>query len=407
MDLISELYKPFHGQLVEGFQLITDEWSKLKQIQDFEQLSRRAIIWPVDLVYGGGVAFTSDGGPTARATSNKPVEATDSWKHVTGRFDVSYDTMNDNDAKQRRSQIVRQLKYQTKDKLKSMKKRMSYAFYGFSDNILFNIDGVASAPEYEVNDRYGVAGLAVDFTAIVEGKDMVAVIDADDGTTVLGIELVTGIDRDAGTITLAGSVSGAADGDHVVLANQIDGTSTDLDMGINGLLEITDGGQPLHGIDPADFPDWNPAVDEDLSGALSGTEFYKAFKRSSQESGYKTTFLWSTIEAIANAGGAQLDQRRYGREDDTMVLGFEDLVSMGVDIEGKINCPAGHAFGGSFRALKKISPDEDIETVKTGGPQQFVFKGDELGYFRNEVFRCQLTCKSRKGMIHYSGVAEA
>lgn len=407
-DLIQELYRPFHGDLVEGFQLITPEWARLKRLSDFEQLSRRSIIWPVDLTYGGGIALTSDGGPTAYASSNEPVEATDSWIHMTGRFDVSYDTMNDNDSKQKRSQIVRQLRYQTRDKLKSFKKRGSYMFYGFSDAVLFHIAGVVSAPTYDVDNRYGVTGMDVDLrAALTPGKDIVAIIDAGDGTTVLGRELVTAVDRVNGTITLENTIAGVADGDFVVLANHIDDTGTDLDGSINGLLEMVNSGQPLHGIDPADYPDWDPSTDESLSAVLGGKVLYKAFKRAEQESGFKPNFLWSTIEAVGEAGGAELDQRRYGREDNTMVLGFEDLKSMGVTVEGMINCPAGHAFGGSFRALQKISPDEDVETVQTGGPQQFVFKDTELGYTRNEVFRIQLACKSRKALLHWDSVTES
>ena len=405
--VINEVWRPLYGKLVKGFQLLTPEWAFLKKLENFDQISPRQMTWPVDLIYGGGIAMTFDGGPTARATSNAPVEAQDSWTHMTGRFEVSYDVLTlNNSSKVARQQIVKQLTYQVRDKLKSFKKRVSFGFYGHNDGVLFLLDSAAGAPTYTVKDRYGETGLAADVTWLTPGKDYVAIIDPA-GPTVRGIDQVTAVNRATPSITLAGSVAGAATNDQIVLANHIDGTTTDLNRGMNGLLDIVSA-TTLHNISSTTQPDWSAAIDTSLGAALSGTELYKAFETSEKESGYRPDFAWTTIAAIATAGGTQLDQRRYDDKEDTMRLGFRKLNVMGVQTEGMLFCPPGHFFAGSSKALKKLSPDTDVNVVKTGGPQgDFVYYGDTLGYFKDHVFRAQLTAISRKSMIHWTGVSEA
>lgn len=405
--LINEVWRPYYGKLVKGFQVLTPEWAFLKRLENFDQLSPRQIVWPVDLISGGGIAMTYDAGPTARATSNAPVEATDTWKHMVGRFEVSYDVLTLNNAsKVARQQIVKQLAYQVRDKLMSFKKRMSYGFYGHNDGVLMLINSAAGAPTYTVKDRYGETGLAPDVSWLTAGKDYVAVVNPS-GPAVRGIEKVTAVNRSTPSITLAGSVSGAAANDKIVLANHIDGTTTDLNRGMNGLLDMTSAAT-LHNIATASQPDWSASIDTALSGSLSGSALYKAFELSEKQSGYRPDFAWTTIGAIASAGGSQLDQRRYSDKEDTMRLGFNKLNVMGVKTEGMLFCPPGHFFAGSSKALKKLSPDEDVQTVKTGGPQGgFVYYQSLLGYFKDQVFRVQLTCKSRKSLIHWTAVTEA
>jgi hypothetical protein len=406
--LIDEVWRPYYGKLVKGFQVLTPEWAFLKKLKNFDQLSPRQIVWPVDLITGGGIAMTYDAGPTARATSNAPVEATDTWKHMTGRFEISYDVLTlNNSSKVARQQIVKQVRYQVRDKLKSFKKRMSYGFYGHNDGVLALIAGVGGAPEYTLKDRYGETGLATDVSWLTPGKDYVAVIETGVGLRTAGIQLVTAVNRATQSMTLAGAVTTPSIGDQVVLANHIDGTTFDLNRSFNGMLDITSAAT-LHNIATSAQPDWSASIDEALSAALSGAELYKAFETTEKESGYRPDFAWTTIGAIAQAGGSELDQRRYSDKEDTMRLGFRKLNVMGVQTEGMLFCPPGHFFSGSSKALKKLSPDEDVKVVATGGPQGgFVYYQSQLGYFKDQVFRVQLTALSRKAFIHWTAVTEA
>lgn len=410
--VINEVWRPFYGDLVEGFQLLTPEWKFFKPLKNFKQFSLRQIIWPVDLIIGGGISMTVDGGSTSRAASNAPVDATDSWAHMTGRYEVSYDVVTlNNAAKVAKQQIVKQLAYQTRDKLKAFRKRMSWGFYGHADGVMALVLSAAGAPTYTLKDRYGETGLATDVTWITPNKDYVAIIDPG-GPTIRGIELVTAVDRTLQDVTLAASIAGAAVNDQLVFANHISNvaadTDTDLNQGFNGLLDITSAAS-LHGITTASQPDWSAAIDTALGGSLSGTVLYKDFETASKESGHSTDFAWTTIGAIASAGGAQLDQRRYGADDDTLRLGFKKLNIMGVQTEGMLYCPPGHFFAGARSALRKLTPDTEVKDFKTGGVMggSFVAYPNDLGYYKDQVFRIQLTAISRKAFIHHTTVTEA
>lgn len=411
--VITNIWRPLYDELVTGFQLLTPEWEKLKMLKNFKQMSLRSINWPVDLTYGGGIIMTSDGGSTARASSNTPVEASDSWCHFAGRFEVSYDafTMN-NDARVTKQQITKQLSYQVRDKLRAFQKRMSVAFYGKNTNVIALVAGAEAAQTViELDDLYGVSGMAVVPSQLfTPGKDYVAFLDLGGADAILDIVLVTAVDDGTAAITVASAVT-VADGDKVVLANHLSNvggdTESDFDAtGFNGLLSLVED-TTVHNIAEGTYPDWSPSLDASLSAALSGSVLYKAFQLSQKESGYRPDTALTTIGAIAAGGGSELDQRRYGASDDTMRLGFENLKVMGVPVEGMLFCPAGNFFAYSSSALRKLSPDEEVKDVATGGPQDFVFYGNQFGYYKDEVFRAQITAISRKTLIRWDTVTEA
>lgn len=425
MDLttIDTIWRPVYGKLVKGLALLTPEWANLMQLKNFERLSPRAINWPVELVHGGGIAFTSDGGSTARATSNEPVEATDTWKHMTGRFEVSYDIMDaESDPKFTEQQIEKQVSYQGKDKLRSFRRAVAINFYGHNTGIVFLAEGTASNPsgtqtKVRVEDLYGETGLAVptrirDYLTV--NKDVVAVHNGTT-STVRGSGTVLAIDEANNDVTLdtSSDISGAVTaGDALVLFNQIlSGSDDDLDLWMNGLLDILRA-STLHGISSSSQPDWVAGVDESSYGsALSGSDLYTWFESIKQRSDYEVEWGYTTIGAIAAAGGAELDQRRYGGDEDTMRLGFKKLNVMGVQVEAPSPyVPGGHLFLGSNSALRKLSPDESgpedvVDTGdKAGGFKQYE---NQLGFYKDQVFRAQLTCVSRLGLGVVDGVTEA
>lgn len=373
-------------------------------------------------MHGGGIAFTEDGGSTASATSNEPPEATDTWKHMTGRFEVSFDVMDaENDSKFVQQMIEKQVRYQAADKLRSFRRSVAINFYGHNTGIVFLAEGTASNPSgtitrVRVTDLYGETGLAVpdeirDYITV--DKDAVAV-HAGTTTTVRGSGTVVAIDESTNDIdidsTSAFNLSVVA-GDAIILFNQVlAGSADDQDLWMNGLLDITRA-TTLHGIATADQPDWTAGVDESSFGAaLNGKDLYSWFTRISQRSDHDVQWGYTTIGAIAEAGGTQLDQRRYGEDENTMMLGFKELMSMGVKLEARPYVPGGHLFLGSNTALRKLSPDE-------AGPEDVVDTGDKaggfkqyenrLGFYKDQVFRAQLTAVSRLGTGVVSGITEA
>lgn len=419
ITIINEIWRPVYGKLVRGLALLTPEWSRLKQLSNFSQLSPRAINWPVELVHGGGIAYTTDGGSTARAQSNEPVEATDTWRHMVGRFEVSFDAMEgENASRFTRQQIEKQVRYQAADKLRSFKRAVAINFYGHDTGHLFLAEGTASNPsgtqtKVRLKDLYGETGVTFDQIRryLTVNKDYVNV-HAGTASTVRGGGKLIAIDEANRDITLAtaSDISGAVTaGDAIVLNNQVQsGAADDQDLWMHGLLDLTRAAS-VHGIATANQPDWRAAVNETAHGNLSGSDLYMWFEEIEQNSDHAPQWAYTTTAVIAAAGGPELDQRRYGADDDTMRLGFKKLNVMGVMAEGRPYTPSGFLFMGSNSALRKLSPDEDVRDVIDMGDKAGSFKQyeNQLGFYKDQVFRAQLTVVSRLGLGVASGVTEA
>lgn len=422
LTTINTLWQPIYGKLVRAIALLTPEWKDLQKLENFTRLSMRGVIWPVELVNGGGIAMTSNGGSTARATSNAPVEATDTWRHMVGRFEVGFDELNaENDSAFTSAQTEKQLKYQAADKLRSFRRAVAVGFYGFPDAILFttvasghsNPNG--STLRLHVGNLYGISGLNPtrfrDY--LTAGKDRVAVIANPYTTpTIFASGDLTAISESGATLDITSAVSsaGVTGGMAIVLYNQVlqDGV-TDLNHGINGLSHLTRAAV-VHNIAESDQPDWVPGYRNLAYGAaLSGTSLYKIFEEIEMRSDHAPTWVNTTTGVIAAAGGAQLDQRRYGADEDTMRLGFKNLNVMGVTASARPYVPTGHAFIGSNGALRKMSPDEDVKDVLAGGGDRNGFKeyGNQLGFYKDQIMRAQLTVVSRLGLGLAAGVTEA
>jgi hypothetical protein len=419
--IINTIWAPVYGKLVKGLRLLTPEWANLKQLKGFTQLSPRSINWPVELVHGGGMAFTSDGGSTARASSNTPPEATDDWTHLVGRFEIGFDELVD--SKMNSASIERQARYQAADKLRSFQRAVAMGFYGYPDAILFHVKGTVTNPsgtltKFVVDSLYGDAGdLAANARIrdyLTVGKDFINVKVAETSASRNAAAAeVTAIDESTDAITVeSGTYFGAsvAANDAIVLANQVlSGSADDLNLGLNGLLHLTRGAT-VHNIATAAYADWAAGVDVSSYGsALGGADLYEWFETIEQRSGHPVKWGYTTVKAIAAAGGAELDQRRYGADEDTMRLGFRKLNVMGVQVEGRPYVPAGHLFLGSPTAMMKIAPDEDVRDVIETGDRAGGFKQYEntLGFYKDQIIRAQMVAVSRLGLGVVSGVTEA
>jgi hypothetical protein len=418
--VINTIWRPLYGMLVRGLALLTPEWENLQKLENFKQLSNRSITWPVELVNGGGIAYTSDGGSTARASSNAPIEATDSWKHMTSRFEVGFDSMDaENDSRFASAQIEKQIRYQAADKLRSFRRAVAVNFYGHTTGHIFLAEGTASNPsstytKVRVKDLYGESGLAVparirDYVTI--NKDYMN-IHSGTTSTVRDGGKISAIDETNNDITIntAADQSGTVTaGDALCLFNQVlSGSVDDQDLWMNGMLDLTRG-TTVHNIATSAQPDWVAGVNQTSYGkSLNGTDAYKWFETISQRSDHKVQWGYTTIGAIASGGGTQLDQIRYGADPDTLALGFSKLVMMGVTLEGRPYVPAGYLFLGSNSALRKLSPDEAPKDVVDGGEKAGSFQQytNRLGFYKDQVFRAQLTVVSRLGLGVVSGVTE-
>ncbi len=418
--IINTLWRPVYGKMIRAIKLLTPEWNQLNALENYDKLSPRSINWAVELAIGGGIAFTSDGGSTARPSNNAPVEATDSWKHMTGRFEVSYDANDaESDSKFAMQAVSKQVKYQAQDKLRSFRRAVAVNFYGHNTGHIFLAEGTASNPsgtatKVRVKDLYGESGLAVparirDYIAV--NKDYLNV-HAGTAATVRGGGLVSAIDEtnDDITINTSADISGAVTaGDAIVFFNQVlSGSVDDQDLWMNGLLDIYRA-TTLHNLSSATYLDWVPSVNvTNLAAALTGSKLFTYFETITQRSDYPVQWGYTTIGAIAAGGGTQLDQRRYGGAEDTMHLGFSKLNAMGVVLNGRPYVPAGYLFLGNNSALRRLSPDTDVKDVIDSGDKAGAFKQyqDRLGFYKDQVFRANLCVKSRLGLGIVSGVTE-
>lgn len=412
LDVINELWRPYHGMLRQGFQILTPEWAELRSLEGWDQLSEREVKWPVDLRFGGGVHFpASGGGKPARALSKRPEEATESWSWMARRFDFDLDVLTAVESgKMTRQQIKKQVAYQTRDALDGYRKQIAISFYGLEDNVLALVDSAVGAPEYTLKDRYGRTGVAVPVDVLFTPEvDFVAIIDPG-GPTERGRQQVVNYDPASSSITLDGAVAAAATGDLVVFANSLDTTADEnnLDRGFPGLLQHAFS-TSLHGIDGSVHAEWNPAfVTDKAAAAFTDDEVYMAFQTINRRSPYTADFARSTTGVIAAAGVGELDKKRYTRDGAKgPTLGFEEVTVNGVNITPSEFCPAGHLFIASKDALMKFSPDTEPWSItadgKTGSAgRKFIYYQTDMGVFCDTFYRAGLVTKSRRalGVFH-------
>ena len=168
---------------------------------------------------------------------------------------------------------------------------MQQALHNKADGIVALIGTVNSTTEIIVASPYGVANAGQGALLLSVG-DYVAVIDADDGSTVLGRAQITAISNsgDNATLTLSAAVSGMAATDYIVKATASD---TSLNSAMNGLISITNRGgsyASLHGISASTYSIW------DSIRMVAGTDTPDADQPTESD-------IWDLIQKIAGRSG--------------------------------------------------------------------------------------------------------
>ena len=168
---------------------------------------------------------------------------------------------------------------------------MQQALHNKADGIVALIGTVNSTTSIVVASPYGVANAGQGALLLSVG-DYVAVIDADDGSTVLGRAQITAISNsgDNATLTLSAAVSGMAATDYIVKATASD---TSLNSAMNGLISITNRGgsyASLHGISASTYSIW------DSIRMVAGTDTPDADQPTESD-------IWDLIQKIAGRSG--------------------------------------------------------------------------------------------------------
>ena len=168
---------------------------------------------------------------------------------------------------------------------------MQQALHNKSDGIVALVGTVNSTTEIVVASPYGVANAGQGALLLSIG-DYIAVIDADDGTTVLGRAQITNITNsgDNATLTLSQAISGMAATDQLVKATASD---TSLNNAMNGLINITNRGgsyASLHGISASSYGIW------DATRLVAGTDTPDADQPTESD-------IWDLIQRIKGRSG--------------------------------------------------------------------------------------------------------
>jgi len=168
---------------------------------------------------------------------------------------------------------------------------MQQALHNKADGIVALVGTVNSTTEIIVSSPYGVAN-AGQGSLLLSIGDYIAVIDADDGTTVLGRAQITNIvnSGDNATLTLSAAISGMAATDQLVKATASD---TSLNNAMNGLINITNRGgsyASLHGISASSYGIW------DATRLVAGTDTPDADQPTESD-------IWDLIQRIKGRSG--------------------------------------------------------------------------------------------------------
>lgn len=430
--VINNVWSPWYGHFVRGVQQLIPEWEMLRRAKKAPVgLTRHSggINWPVDLDYDGGIHFTVDGGSLARASSPAPVMARDDWTYLVGRFELSYDVLKSKGMS--KNQIISQLAYQAKHKLDAFRRVVSVGFYGYPDNILFTATGAGTVSGSDVtvtvDSLYGDDGALPSGLQLRRylkaGRDYVNIHDgltADLTDTAARGDapwLVKSINEATGTLTLtptsstgtlADGAAAIADGDAIVLANQVRvGTAAEraadsFNRGLNGLLHLTRGAT-VHNIDEATNPDWSPAFRvTGYNDELQHANVFDWMEAIGKESGKEYAKCYTTTKVLAAAGADQLSALRYAKGDsEKPKVGFTNVTVGGKMTFRNNYCPAGTMFMTSKDAIMRLAPDDDIEEVIDSGEierdgMEFQQEEGTLMFHHDNIIRTQMMCNARK-----------
>jgi len=168
---------------------------------------------------------------------------------------------------------------------------MQQALHNKADGVVALIGTVSSTTSIIVASPYGVANAGQGALLLSVG-DYIAVIDADDGSTVLGRAQITAISNsgDNATLTLSAAISGMAASDYIVKATASD---TSLNSAMNGLISITNRGgsyASLHNISASSYSIW------DAVRMVAGTDTPDADQPTESD-------IWDLIQKIAGRSG--------------------------------------------------------------------------------------------------------
>lgn len=408
---LNKVWRKEQGNLLKGHKAKTDEYGLVKSLKDYKlNISAREITAPINIHRQGGTAMIPEGGWEAQAGTRPPEEVTLTWVNANQRFTVTL-TARQLDRRNRASQIVRQMKYQSMKAMEALSRRVGETFYGYSNGVVCKTSTVATQTSgtYTLIDAYGEAALddATYLGQFFAVEDRVALVRA--GALVANaIGTITAVDEAAGTIDVewAGSVTSAA-GDSIVFANSIENASLDGGTDWNkwpvGLLDATKS-TSVHGLSGATVAGWNVGYSDTAGGSFSGVKLRKARYGIKNKGGEKASTLIWTQGVETDVFSNEITAKRYINESTFTLEGTTRTREKQFTSE---KVPPGHAFLYGAGAYQKFVLEELPSEEGNVPPWE---DGDKIqgrtawAFSMNVSYAFVVT--NRAGLAYFTGLTE-
>jgi hypothetical protein len=409
---LAKVWKKMQGKLLVGFNAKCEEYALARDLDEFEIApSAREVTTPIDIVRQGGGASIPEGGKEAFPYTAAPNELTFTWINENYRFTISL-TSQYLDRKSKDTQIVRQVKYQSRKMLEAFVNRVGRQFYGYSSGTVCetSTNATQSSGTYTLQDAYGEADLdnAAFLSGFFQVSDRVALVRS--GALVANaIGDVTAVGSGTIDVTWNGSVDADAD-DIVVFANSIENTTlasgTDHNKWPVGLLDMANTAS-VHGLSSATAALWDAYRD------TSGGRFDFAKLRAGQYKIQNNGGGKANLLIVPN--GVETDMTLQGlsamRFSDSMNLEFDGATKIkGVKLFTSRKVPNSRAWLLDDSALRRWSlvpaPNESGEM-----PEGFNSNSDKLQDQNAEVvsfdYPYAFVCVNRGKIAYFSGLTES
>jgi hypothetical protein len=409
VDLPS-IWRKIQAGIVVAAQFGVEEWNDTMKLENFEtNWSAREITVELDILQGYGAASILEGGKEANPSTPATVTATITWIFINKRFTISKTAQYIQQQQGVKGQLESQLRWQSKKAVQAIRAKVGDMFYGFSTGTVCLLSAVGGAPTYTLKDMFGIAALGgttanrrnTDFFQI--GSRVAFLNPA--GPALRGMDRITALDRTAQTITTAGAIAGAAIGDLVVFADNVENTTlaggTERNLALIGLLDSTTS-TSVHGVSGAVQPKWTSYQDT-AGGRFNGIRLRKMKQAIENNGGGSMTDVW-WANGVENDVLAQLQAGL--RFSDAYALEMDGAPkSKGVTFHTSRRVPDGYVFAfdkkNSIRKMVLL-PEPSSVAFDDGLKMQ-----DDSGTLFGLDYPCALVTQNRSNAALASGLTQS
>lgn len=375
---LPSLWRKIQAGIVVAAQFGVEEWNDTKALENFEtNWSAREITVELDILQAYGAASILEGGKEANPSSPATVTATITWIFINKRSTISKTAQYIQQQQGSRGQLESQLRFQSKKAVQAVRAKVGDMFYGFSTGTMCLVNSAAGAPTYTLKDMFGIVGLGSTshnrrVTDCFQVGSRVAFLNPA-GPALRGMDKITGIDRTVPNITTNGAIAGAATGDLVVFADNVENTTlaggTERNLNLIGLLDGMTS-TSVHGVSGATQPKWTSYADT-AGGRFTGIRLRKMKQAIENNGGGSMTDVW-WANGVENDVLAQLQAG----------LRFSDAYSLEMDGAPK-------SKGVNFRTSRRVPDGYVFALDRKNSVRKMVLLPDPSAPGMDELYKMQ------------------